>query len=310
MAYITGTITSANPGADMYAALAPALTTAGFTLVDTVVISTRTHKIWKSPAAGNAQNLDWYLDVAYSTSGTGDMWFFPMEFFDPATHLAYRMVLSGSNFSVIEQTYYSPNGATGYSLENASWIIRAPNATALSLIMTTSAFGYWISVTSNRLIALSSADPSAMVYSGFFTPRAEHVTAAASSLFPLVYIKNNGTTSGASTSPANVSAAVTRLPKAASLAGSGWGGFAQVSASSVYAPALPGVTTVVSNPQLFPLSVAASAAHSPGGTLGTVDGMALTWMGAVVRGDTVTVGADTWICATPTGNTGLLMAAV
>src|SRR3954469_25016645 len=155
MAYLTATQgADANPAATLYATLAGGLTTAGFTLVDTQVISTRTHKVWKSAAANNAQGLDWFLDAVYTTTGAGSLWLFPMEFYDPATHLATRMVHGGLSSTTIDQTFYSINGATAFTLESASWPLNASNATGLPLLTSTSSFGYWFSVTGDRVIGL------------------------------------------------------------------------------------------------------------------------------------------------------------
>lgn len=181
MAYATGSLTDANSSLALYNVMAGLLTTAGYTLVDTVVISTRTHKVWKSAAANNSMNLDWYLDVAYTTTGVGPMHLTPFEFFDPATDLGYRGAYAALD-ATIEATYGSRYGATGYALET-NWF------TVGTGIATSASFGYWLSVTGDRVIGLSSLAPTLIRYSGFYTPKPEYATLAGAKLFPLVKVE-------------------------------------------------------------------------------------------------------------------------
>jgi hypothetical protein len=183
MAYITGSITDANPGPALHALMAPALTTAGFTLVDTVVISTRTHKVWKSPAAANAQNLDWYLDIGYTTTGAGTISLIAFEMFDPATDLGYRGPISSGGGTTIDAATGSRYGAAGFALEAAQWF----NASMVGsqIAVSTTPFTYWISITTDRVFLLSSGSSELVLYAGFYEADPLYAAKAASLLFPL-----------------------------------------------------------------------------------------------------------------------------
>jgi hypothetical protein len=309
MTYITGTVAAtANPGADLYALLAPALTSAGFTLVDTVVISTRTHKVWKCAAANNSQTLDWFLDVAYPTSGAGNMTLLPMEFYDPATHLAYRFVYS-NNASVIETTFYSRFGASGFTLEDTTnWTLNASNLTVLVLSTSTAAFGYWISVTGDRVAAISSVLPATLLYAGMYTPHPLHAAAVGAAAYPLV-VTAMDTSSSAWASSSSTGAAKMMLTRAPKMTTINW------SSSGLVAPALnhPNIvfpypsstsTQVMGVRVVAPIWVTATSGY---GVFGTLIGAAWgSTGGSITRGDTVTIGADTWVTVT-VGTTGFAL---
>ena len=182
MAYQTGTVSDANSSLALYTVLEGLLTTAGYTLVDTVVISTRTHKVWKSAAANNAMHLDWYLDAAYTTTGVGPLHLTPFEFFDPATDLGYRGPYNVTD-AIVEATYSSRYGNTGYALET-NWFSSASGSYGTAT--TSTAFAYWISVTGDRVIALSSTQPNTVQYAGFYEPAPLYASAAGAKLFPLI----------------------------------------------------------------------------------------------------------------------------
>ncbi len=193
MTFITSTITSANPAADLYTALASALSGEGYQLVDTVVISTRTHKVWKCPAANNSAGVDFYLDVAYQTSGTGYLQVMPFEDYNATTHLAFRGAVATSA-TTLDAPTGSFHGATGYALESAPGGITAATANVLrggSLPVTS--FGYWISVTPDRVIMLTSVDATHINYVGLYTPSTEYAAAAAGGLVPLCVLRLWGT---------------------------------------------------------------------------------------------------------------------
>jgi len=213
MSYISGVISSSvNPAADLYAAIAPALTSAGYVLVDTVVISTRTHRVWRSPAAGNAQNVDWYLDVAYTTAGTGSVWLSPFEDFNPTSDLGFRGPYLMAT-STMETTYYSRYGATGHALEtNWTTVSTATN----SLDASSANLSYWISVTANRVIGITSLNAQKIVYCGYFKPNAEHTAHAGAALFPLIV---GNLLDSSAISAGNSSVVATRVPRTTVIGG-------------------------------------------------------------------------------------------
>lgn len=213
MTFITPTIAaSADPGPLVYAELEPAMLSAGWTLEDTVVIGTRTHKVFKSAAAGNVRNLDWYLDISYPTTGIAShLLICPFEGYDAATDLGFRGPYSTSA-TTYDATTYSRYGATGHALET-NWV-NVGTATAIDSPLTTTSFGLWVSITPNRVIIMNSNEPLQVSYSGFFTPNAAHAAHAGSALFPLIMVRLAiAADRNTDTTMSQVEAAVTRIPK-------------------------------------------------------------------------------------------------
>ncbi len=314
MAYISGTLTSANPAADLYALIAPALTTAGYTLVDTVVISTRTHKVWKSAAADNVQNLDWFLDVAYTTTGVGSVWLSPFEDFNPTTDLGFRGPYNASNAS-IEGTYYSRYGATGYALET-NWATVSSNNNSIEA--STTSFGYWISITINRVIGLSTVSAAKTVYCGLFEPSADHVAHAGASLFPLIVGPLTDSVGIDGTNTSNTM--VTRAPKATAISNwfymprlwsygayhiipeGGFGVLGDISVNPYIGAQTPRGRSIYvvfppTNGNALGMNTAGAAANITNAAIvGKLrDVLVFAAVPSVSRGDTTTINGDTWI---------------
>lgn len=296
MTFITSTITSANPAADLYTAIAGALSSEGYTLVDTVVISTRTHKVWKCPAANNAAGKDWYLDVTYTTSGAGSVWWIPYEAYDPVTHLAYRGPVATASGS-LDAVTYSRNGATGAALESALVGIHAGVNTTALLTTPSSSFGYWISVTPNRLIGNVTATPAFLLYAGLYEPTAEYSAIAGADLFPLVMCRlNPGSTSWASagSAPSTASGGIIRVPKATVL--TGWDSTLAIYSdvgNALWLPQIPAGSQLINNRSVAKLAIGTGTNASPVGQYGYLyDVRACQADATVTRGDTVTLSGD------------------
>lgn len=310
MTFITGSITNANPGPTLYALIETAALADGWTLDDTVVIGGNTHKVLKSAAAGNTYALDWFLDINYPTTGiTGGMRFAPFEGYTAASDVATRGPYA-TNDATIEATNYSRYGATTHALET-NWTNSA-SVTTMSATLSTSAFTYWVSITRNRIIVMTSLQTNAFFYGGFFTPTTAHSTQAAASLFPLimttVFVSSS---SNSATSTASSAAALTRAPKVTS----GWNWSTSVRIDPRESAALLGGQIGVANSPLtgqavmvpIPImagtnttaySTATTAAH-----IGYLDGVASGFVASgAVRGDSVTVGSDTWYAAAPSSS--------
>jgi len=291
MTYISGTITNANPAATLYAAVDTALSSAGYTLVDTVAISTRTHKVWKSPAASNAANLDWYLDVAYTTTGAGHIGFYPFEDYNATTHVAYRGMYGEQTSWTPDATYYSRFGSTGSALET-NWL---PNGSGggnaqIQTTLPTTAFGYWISITTSRVIAMYSTVPTSVYYTGLYTPSSLQTSNAAGSLFPLIGLRLDGTGIGG-----NYNYGMTRVPKIITTIN----GYMSAYAAAPYAVTLPsipgGITTASGGYFASPIWL-----FTYSGFPNTIWGTLIDVKGAqtdatVTRADTVSIGGETWL---------------
>jgi hypothetical protein len=309
MAYITGTVTNANPGPTLYALMAAELTTLGFTLTDTVVIGVRTHKVWLSPAAGNAMGKDWYLDIAYTTTGPGTLFMSVMEFFDPATDLAYRAAFGSGSVRSADAVYFSPWGATGNSLESTNWNYFATATVAAAnngnLDLTASAFGYWITLTRDRVVVMVSNNPTFMIYAGTFVPSAAHAAAAGADVYPLVAAKITG--AGFTGTQA---CGITRMPKHTTASSFTWNMLLQAAlvgtnSAALKAPGFPADHTTVSGRMagLIPVSTdgnaGAGVATAPRAWLGTLRDVASVVADAsVARGDTVSDGTNSWVLST------------
>ena len=178
--------------------------------------------------------------------------------------------------------------------------------------------GYWISITGNRVAAISSANADKLIYAGLFTPHAQHTAAAGASAFPLVTARLSaaGDAAGSISAASSVTALLPRVPKATALTASGWGFIPTLKAYGPYdlCPPLPtGVLLVQAKVLTFPVAVGVSptyVAGAGGGFLGTLDGVAMTGSVGTARGDTVTIGPDTWVLGTSSGTTSILFKAV
>lgn len=277
--YINGTI-STGQDKDMHDALAAAMVSVGYVLVDTQVIGARTWKVYKSPAASNSIGKDFYLAISYSTTGWGGINIRPFEDYDVVNHLGIRGVTGTTAFSP-ETTFYSRYGSVGYALET-NWMI----ATNYQLITQAASYGYYLSVTPDAIAGFTSTN-STCVYSGLMNLTAGSVSAQGSSAFPLVCY-----------SPVSGNYYQTRYPKA--VTGTVGSAGPQLRGSSAAGgPVFPGgqQTSIVQEfmpieliPSASPLSSASIPAYR--GTLKN-----LYWLGVdntVGRGDTVTDGTSTY----------------
>lgn len=284
MSYTFFDVNSANPAADLYGVtvgnsgavgIAGLLTAAGFTLVDTVTISTRTHKVWKSPAGSNAAGLDWYLDVAYTTTGAGSIWFFPFENYNASTHVATRGAIQDSS-TTVDATTFSRNGSTTAALESATGGMHPASATSnMNLVTQTSTlFRANVSVTADRVIAYSRASTGRVHYCGLYTPSSAYSTAAGAGLFPLCVAQigfpfansaSGATACSASASSTTATFSLTRIAPLTALA-AGWQTQGQVFPTLTHAYGAVGAPTWT--PELWPLMIigGSTAASATGGT--------------------------------------------
>jgi len=297
MSYISGTITDSNAPATLYNSIATALTDEGFVSIDTVTISANTHKVWKSPAAENTANKDWYLDVQYPTAGGGTIYFTPYEDYNATTDLGFRGPVNIGTWATMttETTYYSRYGATGYSLEHANWW-------RIGLTAPVTSFGFWISITADRVVGLSSNEPSKVVYTGLYTPSAGHTASATTWVYPLITAQLDGAGGGY--------AGYTRFPKIVGTIGNqGGGGSTQVAPFRLagYLPgtSVPaGVNGAYSYREASPIQAYNNDPQTGMSWFGTLQDVATVNAAlTVARGDTVTIGADQWVACTVASGT-------
>lgn len=326
MTFVTGTYTNANPGPALYAALETSLVSVGFTLVDTVVISTRTHKVLQAPA--NSFGLGWFLDISYPTTGVATgVKTTPFEDYNAASHLGFRgpYGAGSADMTVPESTYYSRYGSTGYALET-NWSNSAAN-TGFDTALSTGATTYWASITPERVVLMLSSAPTKLSYAGFFTPTPDFIAAADTALYPLISVTLTAAVNAQSSTAGASTAAVTRLPKLTGFSGAA-GSRTNVSSwvGSVFVGALDwgvrfaaggligvGGSLFTGKTSISPIPVVlGTAAPSPtlgmGALVGVLDGVAAGQAApSAVRGDTVEVDSDTWLLSSPVGYQVLLI---
>lgn len=281
MTYYTGTI-STGQDVDMYNALATALTAQGLALVDTVVISTRTHKVWKNAAANNSAGVDWYYDIGYSTSGFAGITIRPFEGYDAVGHNGIRGIYNAANF-IPESTYYTKFGATSSPLET-SWL--ASN-TAYQITTQSASYAYYLSITPDCISGFMSTT-TRPVYAGLMTLSAGQVAAQGASALPLVCADHSG----------NTGLYQTRYPKVTTTVN--LFGPTLTTPRSSNGPQFPGNTAGLqsSAPEIYPVEVA-----SVGTTAGTNNQpyrgilknlYSMTVDATVGRGDTITDASGTY----------------
>jgi hypothetical protein len=322
MTFINDTISSANPGPALYTAIETAMLAGGWTLEDTVVIGSTTHKILKSAAAGNTYGLDWYLDINYPTTGTtGGMRFAPFEGYNAGTDQGTRGPFGHVSVGTIDATTYSRFGATASALET-NWM-NGSTATGVSAALATTPFGYYVSVTRNRIVMLTTSEPTKLFYTGFFTPSAAHVAHAGAALFPLVMLTIAvNSTAGTAGSIGGAGLAFTRVPKASTI---NWSTSGLVHAGAALLTYFGGGGLVggassefAGETQLVPCPVMMGAGSSGPGTgttnvggVGYLDGVAAGYvLSTATAGASVAVGSDTWYTTTPSGSYGLFFKGV
>jgi hypothetical protein len=313
MTYWEETIAAdANPGPLVHTALATKLLALGWTLEDTVVIGARTHKVYKSAAAGNTYNLDWFLDISYPTTGiaTG-LLLAPFEGYDAATDLATRGPYAANN-TTIDATTYSRFGATGSALES-SWA-NTGSHTLLDTPLSTAGFAINASVTRDRVVLMSSTEGAQVSYCGFFDPTDAHAAHAGAALFPLVTVRLSGTSDRVAGSAAtSIAAALTRVPKMTSL---NWSSHCIVGPNTMRmnGRAGTGVSELDNQVTSAPFIVAAGGGNWTSGLashIGELIGVQCVWSDpGVSRGDVITVDGVAHTMSTTSSNGSILIAQV
>ena len=307
MTFISGTISpTANPGPALYAALEPTLLAVGYTLDDTVVISSRTHKMLKSPAGVNSRGQSWYLNFAYNNTGNaaGVFTLRAFEDFNPSTDLAFRGPHNSSS-SVIDPATFSRYGTTGYALNSNNWA----GSSGWSETLATGAFNYWASITPDRII-LAVSTYNYVCYAGFFETTSDYEAKAGAGAFPLICgVVNNNIISSYGSIPTLVLTRVAPMTDFAQIPSENTNWQISVFADGLYTPRLLASGAIGSLPSVFTNTIEAvpfpvcfggssfiSAAYFGSAKVGQLSGLASVFrIASVALGDTVTIGSDTWV---------------
>ena len=291
MGYITGTMSDANAPSVLYGLIAAELTAEGWTLEDTVVIGSNTHKVWKNSAANNPANVTFFVDVYYPTTGGGAIRLNLFEDYDAATDRNYRQV---SYATSLDATYrsYSPGAST----------LESGGSTRVAINTSTASFGYWILVSNKAIIAIGSVDPTIAGYVGLYEPRPEYAAAAGALLFPVVACRLQAGFSQVtgSSNPFGL----TRIPPyGVSNAPYMFSTRVEIpSLSTLYARLPTGNTIFGSTFAASKIEIILELSASPA-RLGTLyDLMAVPVDSTVARGDTVSIDGDTYVLGSADAN--------
>lgn len=318
MTHISSTINSATPGAALYAVIETEALALGFTVEDTVVIGTRTHKILKSASAGNTRGLDWYLDISYTTTGAGSIMVCPFEGYSTAGDTGLRGPYS-VNSTAFETVNYSAFGATQSALET-NWA-NSVSHTGLQIALVASVnFVYRVTISRDRIAINLSNAATQVLYAGFFIPTTAALAHQGASCFPLIVCRvSSAAGANSSTSVASVTAAVTRLPKYPDISTawmtSGWGGSLVVGANVPLAGGRAGDWVHPSNGELamtpYYVGFGGTTATNFVGTVGYLDGVLYGYTAASeTLGDTVQQGGETYFLTTHSGQVAVAVKAV
>jgi len=304
MTYSTAALTAqTTPATSLITAIEAALTAqGGWTAIETVVIGANTFKVWRCNGATNGFGTDFFLYLGRATAGTGNVTVRLSEAWDATGKLVLRGCYGGTNTSVLDSATGSRFGATTYAIDSANW-----SATTLT---TATAFTYWIIATKDALIVQTSSGTN-IVYAGIYADNALVQAQQPTLRFPLALATFAGMSAPAS------SLGLTRIP-GASNGSVNWNTVRGASATDAGVMGLAGSVdsaslayptwgAVVAAPIFLGAgNMSSSAPTSFSAILGTFKYLYAIGIGAApVRGDTVTIGADTYILGSAVSNVGI-----
>jgi hypothetical protein len=175
MAYGQNTISNANSSNVYVSALEALLTTAGWTLVESLTPSgTFKTDVWKSAGAGNLAGYDWYLAILWNTIGSqqtvdiiaGGAYDLPSHTISQIPADLQSGTKSGAGYVPYAEVGtgdlwggYMVNVATDTNTQvNWPHTLRSQNKPWHSAITPSSAFGYWFSVTRDHVVMFTTID--------------------------------------------------------------------------------------------------------------------------------------------------------
>lgn len=167
MAYASGTITSsATPAIDLISLVEAMLTThAAWTFVEEYTLSTQVSRVWKCDGALNGYGQDFYIILYRLTaSDATDVTILAAEQYNSTTHLVIRGCANPGSTATPEPIYNSRYGDTGYAFNYGNWNIYC------TVSASSATFDYYIRVTNNSILVVSSASNGYGIGAGLFTP--------------------------------------------------------------------------------------------------------------------------------------------
>lgn len=288
MSFVTATDTSdAAAGTTLLNAIETLLSGhAAWSFVETVVSGTFTCRVWKCLGTANSWGSDWYLILRRSTSGiaTSAITITACESYDSSGHLMTRFMQSLTTAATPDSTLNSVTGTTTV----------APGSAPFTMTVTPSVttFTYWILLTKNSLVLRSSIDTSP-AYIGLFTPffAADWPTKE----FPLVCtLLGNGNSLGACTRCPGTTVSTANASKV-DLPLSGGTTVLDIGGSALTIGIIAGTSPDILNskPRGRRVGVLRTYSGLPHGAY--YDLLFFSVATGVAIGDTVTIGANTWV---------------
>lgn len=258
-----------------------------WSLVETVVSGTFTCRVWKCSGSVNSFGSDWFLVLRRTTAslGTSTITATACESYDSVGHLMTRWMQATATTATPDATLNSVTGAT---------TIAPGSATPFAVTITTSTvtFTYWILVTKNSLIVRSSID-TLPVYIGLYIPF--FASDWPTKEFPLVCTQlGNATGLGASTRCPGTTTSTATASSVSVTLGSG-NGVLDIGKTGLDIGIIAGANPdiVNSKPRGRRLGVLRVYDGLPHGAY--YDLLFFTVAAGVAQGDTITIGANTWV---------------
>lgn len=146
MPYRQNVITSANPARDMVLEIEPDMLAAGWSFVEEVIITTTTYRVYRSNAASNARGLDFHVSLQWTTLGGTTIAWKLFETWDPVLKRGDRWATNATFSSSGTPT------AIDYLANTGPQLLSYSGAYTPSLVLVTTGFTYYSSVTPDRII--------------------------------------------------------------------------------------------------------------------------------------------------------------
>lgn len=306
MAFSSGTI-SANFAPALQSALVALAQQAGFTLIDTVTATsgsnTATHKILQSPTP-TIQSSTWVLDIVVCGNSLSMC---ACETWDATAHTGTGFCGTSYN-GVSFNSVLIPSGT--FEQKNVAGAgasaIGYGNATSQQTLSST--FGWWASMTANRVILMTSLNPTVLDYAGLFAPFTDVAQGWGSTRYPIVSLEMNSNSNTSSYSNSffteyggtgnQTVSGISRLPGLSTAPYRyvvGTGGIFRTPGGG----SLPALTQSDGRPvPIVPVGVVSTDTGDLGILGLVVDVGIVRASSTVARGDTVSVGSDTWVLST------------
>jgi hypothetical protein len=185
---VTGTWFTLVYGASIFLATASAGTPSAATSPDGITWTTRTltgttetsaADVYKSPAASNQFGQDWYLILRRNADTATQLYYQVCEAYNATTHRASNLGGLGVSTTPVPTTFANPTAASAPDAATGT------SAGAAGLVLTTTAFSYWVSTTGNRVVVGVKTSAESGFYAGLY----DDLLSAGTTQFPLVCAK-------------------------------------------------------------------------------------------------------------------------